>query len=930
MSDAPIRIGHPDTAQALDICGCCDGIAVSTLQPIWNRPNLSAIAYRAGTHAQFKASMLTALASAEHAPLADLKTRDNDDFTIALIDAWAGACEVLSFYQERYANEAYIGTALERLSIGEIARLIGYRLHPGAAAETDLVFLMDDPPGAEPDVADLTIPLGTRVQSQPGPEETPQVFETLAPLQARVAWNRFRPRQNRRIAPDTGDLGAWLQGQATGLQLGDAILIVGDDRVSNAGSELWDFRRVTKVQTFPDLDRTFVTWDRPLGSINPPGEAAQAGHRFYHLRSRASLFGHNAPHPGVLTADQRNNLGYNGLTIAAIAKGPGGLAAAINPISDWDFDFPASNKIALDAVYKGFVKGGWVVLTLPNGLVELYSITNAAEDAEARWGVSGKTTLLTLAGEHLSSFENGYRTVGVYGESVELPLAETPLYGWIAGSTVELDRRAADLPEERLLMFAGRRAQVEVIADTLTLTADDGVSTRTLFAEDRLTLMAEPAAIPASADLLWRLRDADGFEGTVEAPETAFQAVEAADDTETIAETAILAEVQAIDAAHSRLVLAEALTHAYDRRNLSIHANVARASHGESATEILGGGDPSRPHQRFQLKQNPVTQLLAPTESGVASTLELRADGVKWREVPFLYGQGPRDRVFATALDDDGKTTIRFGDGVEGARPPAGRDNLVADYRVGLGLAGNVRAGQLSLAVDQPLGLRSVQNPLAALGGDDPETTADARRSAPIYTLTLGRLVSITDYRDFALGYPGIEKADARWVWTGETRRIIVTVAGANGAMITEDGPTYPALLQAYRDLGDPFVQFQLLSYVPAYFRLGIRVAIDPDYENDAVLSAVEAALRAAFSFEARGFAQPVALSAVAAKAHEVAGVLAVDIDKLYRTAPPQADAIAHPLLAAQPGRLSAIGELLPAEILTLSPDPLDQLEAMS
>lgn len=930
MSDAPIRIGHPDTAQAPDICGGCDGIAVSTLQPVWNRPNLSAIAYRAGTYSQFKASMLTALASAEHAPLADLKTRDDDDFTIAIIDAWASACEVLSFYQERYANEAYIGTALERLSIGEIARLIGYRLHPGAAAETDLVFLMDDPPGAEPDVAGLTIPLGTRVQSQPGPEETPQVFETLAPLSARVAWNRFRPRQNQRIAPDTGDIGTWLQGQATGLQMGDAILIAGEDRVANAGSELWDFRRVVKVEAFPDLDRTFVTWDRPLGSINPPGDAAQAGHRFYHLRTRASLFGYNAPHPGVLTADQRDSLGYPDIIIVAAISGPGSLTASKLPIPDWDFEFPASDKIALDAVYKGFVQGGWAILTLPNGLVELYSITKAAEDAEARWGVSGKTTLLTLAGEHLSSFENGYRSVGVYGESVELGLAETPLYGWIAGSTVELDSCATDLPEKRLLMFAGRRAQVRVIAGTLMLTADDGVSTRTLFAENHLTLMTEPEAIPASANLLWRLQDADGFEGTAEAPETALQAVAAADETEVVAETAVLAEIQAIDTTHSRLVLVQALTHAYDRRDLSVHANVAHASHGESATEILGGGDPSRPHQSFQLKQNPVTQLLAPTESGVASTLMLRADGVTWREVPFLYGRGPRDRVFATALDDENKTTIRFGDGIEGARPPAGRDNLVADYRVGLGLAGNVRPGQLNLPVDQPLGLRSVQNPRAALGGDDAETPASARRNAPIYTLTLGRLVSITDYRDFALGYPGIEKADARWVWTGETRRIIVTVAGTNGAMITEDGPTYPALLQAYRELGDPFVQFQLLSYVPAYFRLGIRVAVNPDYENEAVLSDVETALRAAFSFGARDFAQPVALSAVAAKAHEVAGVLAVDIDKLYRTSPPQAGATAHSLLAAQAGRLSSNGALLPAEILTLSPDPLDQLEAMS
>src|SRR5690606_28690951 len=99
------------------------------------------------------------------------------------------------------------------------------------------------------------------------------------------------------------------------------------------------------------------------------------------------------------------------------------------------------------------------------------------------------------------------------------------------------------------------------------------------------------------------------------------------------------------------------------RADLAIHANVARASHGEGAIEILGGGDPSLPHQSMQLKQNPVTQLVAPTESGVASTLEVRIDGVKWEEMPDLYARDPKARIFATALTDSGETVIRFGDG---------------------------------------------------------------------------------------------------------------------------------------------------------------------------------------------------------------------------------------------------------------------------
>ena len=94
------------------------------------------------------------------------------------------------------------------------------------------------------------------------------------------------------------------------------------------------------------------------------------------------------------------------------------------------------------------------------------------------------------------------------------------------------------------------------------------------------------------------------------------------------------------------------------------------------------------------------------------------------------------------------------------------------------------------------------------------------------------------------------------------------------------------------------------------------------------MLSALDAALRAAFGFDARDFAQGVALSAVASACHGVAGVRAVDIDLLYRESGPQSSPAAHPLLQARPARTEA-GSFVPAEILTLAPGPLDRLELM-
>src|SRR5256885_6168854 len=90
--------------------------------------------------------MIAALTDADRPRLAGLGTRDSDDFTIALLDAWAVASDVLTFYSERLAQESYLRTARERISLQELGRLIGYRLRPGVAAQTTLAFALEPPP----------------------------------------------------------------------------------------------------------------------------------------------------------------------------------------------------------------------------------------------------------------------------------------------------------------------------------------------------------------------------------------------------------------------------------------------------------------------------------------------------------------------------------------------------------------------------------------------------------------------------------------------------------------------------------------------------------------------------------------------------------------------------------------------------------------
>ncbi|MGF6227946.1 hypothetical protein QFZ27_001901 [Inquilinus ginsengisoli] len=915
MALPPLIAGVPDRdLQPNDDCGCCDGIVVETPTALENRQGLSAINYRPGAWAQFQASQLARLSAASNPALRRLKSRESDDFSIALIDAWSCVLDVLSFYQERNANEAFLPTALERRSLIELGRLIGYRLDPGVAASTDLVFLMDAPPvvaaanirGQIPSptlaVAAVSIPQGSRVQSVPGPGDTPQTFETIEPLSARVEWNAIRARQTEVRPPANGDTGVWLEGVATNLKVGDAIVIVGNERLKDdPGAERWDFRKLTAVATDPELYRTWVEFTHALGSVDPLALTAQAGHRIFALRARASLFGWNAPHPILLSDGARTRYGFT-------------------DNSDWAFEIDDSELI-LDGIQDGWGPGSLVVLTTP-GYTELYVVEESGDDGVAKYAMSARTTRVSLdSNEHLTFFESAYRRVSAYGKSEELAFAETPIIDPVMGESIELSGLVDGLEEGRGVVVRGRRAQAIVAVEDLDLV--EAGDERPLELDERVTLLAEPQPVSGSDDYNWRLRAPGGFEGSLTAPLSSLAYVEAETSAEITAEPATVAAITLTDETHAELKLDEPLAAAYDRPTVRIHGNIAAATHGETTQEILGDADAGKRFQAFQLKQTPVTYVSAATETGSASSLEVRVNDVLWAEVPTLYGRTGRERVYETRAGDDGATVVQFGDGTTGARPPSGRNNIVATYRKGIGKAGSVAAGTLTTALDRPLGMKEVFNPIAAAGGANAELDVDARENAPVTTLTLGRLVSLRNYEDFARGFAGVSKAKADWAWDGEARRILVTVAGVDGAAVDPaTGDLFDNLVKALRTLGDPLVRIAVATYRPAYFKLALKVLVHADYLSDLVLAKVEAALRDAYSFDSRGFAPLVSGSEIIATVHGVAGVEAVDLDLFHRTTAPNAAPILHQRLVAQPASLVG-GELLAAEILTLDPGPL-------
>lgn len=893
-------------------CRCCAGIAIVTPAAIDNRPGLSEIGYRVGTWSQFKSSMLDSLSA--YAPLAGLRTRDDDDFTIALCDAFAVVCDILTFYYERSANEHYLRTATQQISVSELAALIGYQPSPGVAASAALAFTLEAPPPVAPKIpappqpalvpTTIPLPAGTQVQSVPGPGQQAVTFETVAPITARYDWNALSPQRSAPYAADPGNCYPThlrLNGLIGTLQTGDYVLIV----VTRGSAVSTGVNRVTQLTQDITSQTTLVVFETGSPTVAPvlagPPPAATAP--LTGPLTAASL----GPQVGGVTwtdqtafVAQAQQLQWDiDLTQAVVggltAQGPAappfavyrlGVRASIFghnapsytslpsytalsssgfPWSNWEGESVSqlssditgastTSNLYLDAAYPALVVGTWVVLMQTGTTYLAAQVTSAATTSVARFLLASTVSMLTLqGGADLSAFL--MRTTAVFGQSDAFTPAQEFLDGaTIGGSVITLD-------SAQLWLHVGQ----DVIVTGTSATKTGQTNTE---------------------------------QGTI----------------------AALALVNGC----TQMTLVAALQDTYVWNTVAINANVAPATQGSSKSQILGSGDGTLSFQRFALNQLPVTYVSAATPSTIASTLTVRVNGVAWTEVPYLYGRGPTDTVFITAPDSNGNRYVQFGDGIQGARLPTGQNNIVAYYRQGLGSAGNVAPSALSTILTRPLGLRSVTNPLAANGGGDPQTLADARTSAPITVAALQRIVSLDDFAAFTSASPAVAKASAVWAWNGTQQVVCITVAGPAGIAIVNGSQTYTNLLAAIASASDGSVPVVLSTFVPRTFTVGATLSVDPSLDADTVTARAIRTLQSAFAFDARAFLQPVYASEVIATLQNVHGVVALTLDNLafndgmgveYAVSDQQA-------LVAGPPRIVG-GQLLGAELLTIGSGPL-------
>ncbi len=951
-------MSNPDSDDCL--CGCCAGASVQTPQGTYNLPGLRAVSRRVGTWATFKQSFLARLSSSDYPALAALKTRADDDFTVALLDASAMVLDILTFYQERLNNECYLRTAGQARSQTELARLIGYRPSPGVAASAYLAFTLKAAPGlaANPATAAITIPAGTQVQSVPAQGQIPQTFETLADIQAKADWNAMAVQTTQAWVPQRGDTFLYLDGLTTQLNPGDAILVVGNERLNNGfANNNWDVRTVLSVTPDPALRRTRITWSKGLGA--PEVLPAQDAPKVYALRQRAALFGYNAIDPNLLNV---RGTAINGELVPITTGDP----SAPTTTYVWG-NLQMNGTIDLDAVYPKIVPGGWAVLAdLPDGSsdpglpasngVELYQVVAASTVPRSAFGLSAKISRIIPDDTSLLDKYDLRRTLAL-AQSEELAVADQPLAYPLYGNVIDLADLRPDLNNVSVVAISGTRQKINITAAGLSFAPDDSTQPGTALSPGDVLTLIQPAALPAppwdattasTTISALRVEDASGRTGTVQGVSLGqFSLKPSAARDPVVSEYALVsfAGPAALPRAHTRVQLASPLANCYDRATATVNANVGLATQGRTVSEILGGGSASTPNQSFVLKQSPLTFVPASTPGGSQSTLQVRVNAVAWSETPSLYGQASGSQVFATLNQADGTTKVIFGDGVEGAVLPTGQNNLQATYRVGSGAAGNVGGGTLTTLMDRPLGVSGVTNPQPATGGQDAQGTDDIRASAPLTVLTLGRAVSITDYQNYASTFAGISKAHAIWIPNGPGRGVFLTVAGVAGAVLPTGNPTLAALFTSLQSYGNPLVPITVASYVETLFRFSADLRCDPAYVRDDVQARAWQAVAQAFGFTARSFGEGVSADEMAAVIQAVPGVVAVNVTAITRTTSSSGGDITQEgrltnawlaaltslprLFADTPTQLyaslpvaSALSPPCPAEILVLDPNP--------
>jgi hypothetical protein len=860
-----------------------------------NRPALPHVGYRIARYGDFVEAMRRRIDA--EGPLAGWTHRAADDPGIALLEGAAIVGDILSFYQEHYANEAWLRTAQWRESVAELVRLTGYRLAPGIGGRATLAFELRG-------TAPVTLRAGFPVKADLADVSDPAEFQTEAELVALPHLGRFhlyRPRlpQPTLAAGSTtleltavAGAGDSLSLAAFALKKGDSLMLMPDEAMYSTPGTVWSAQQLPQLvkvaKVTPLLGRVIVELDSgPQAAWAAPVRAFRVGRTFRH-------FGHNAP-PNVVTPST-----YLGEIVDTDSE-PTLFVRKIwyaQSMIDFGSQYTAFTReqMPLDVEAPDLAAGRTLIVigtALFDGQTEAqpFAVTKTIVSVRSRtvqWGnLVGASTVLTLNSMLLANGDVRNEEADVrelrFHEVTSPALTLAPPVGFAGGAFAS---------GTGALTFYGTADEARPLAGRrLHLLHDDG---RTL---DLVCTSAESAFCSATAaPTMWPL--------SFDRPPAPF---EKADFDETAP-------------------------------GVTVFGNLVDATQGKAEREaVLGNGDRGQVFQTFVLPKSPLTYFLAGDATPPhAPELEVRVGGRLWTRVDALYGRGPKDEVYIVREDAEGRSYVQFGDGETGARLPSGLKNVVAVYRSGSGARGPVKPGSTPTAPERPPGFDKVSIAGIVSGGADAEDIECAREAAPGKVQSLGRIVSLKDHETETLALPGVTTVSARWDLHVGVPAVMLRVLLESGRE-AEFEAVRAAIAHAQHCRGPDrhpvIVQQALLRYA----FLDLHYARDPSHAAADVDAAVRATLGLAddaanrrsglFGLHARRLGEREYASRIEGRVQNVPGVLWCQVVALGSFVGGVLDPAALPLPASPRTRLATL-PCAAAELLQLDARHLTLVEA--
>ncbi|MFN0140312.1 MAG: hypothetical protein ACKVQW_09525 [Pyrinomonadaceae bacterium] len=848
-------------------CFCCSDASRISQD---NRPSLSRFNYRIGTYGSIREYLFHELNQTPE--LQNWTHRAPDDPAVALIEGAAILGDILTFYQEAYANEAYLRTAQWRESVSDLVRLLGYRLSPAVGGKATFAFELKKNEA-------VTIPVGFPVKATLEDIAKPAEFETIEEITAYPWLSRFN--LYRPLIPDTGDeINEFYIPDPNQLldpielKVGDRLIVGITNGVGLDQPTALENAEIVIVDSIDELHG--IKNYKVKGIVNLTSDenlvAFRLGRTFHHFgyNSATQIVDTTEPITSKATVIEPETTTESTIPMIDVARGrpvktlsgsfqPSGVNTPLR-----DGEFP------IDAEVNDLVAGAPVVIQAPyweppaflldafvhkpkyeQGSDEVFKVPDDLALSQQRKGrdftssfdfsattVSEPLRSLTVSGRSLSlkdelavflaearpvltsvrtisSIEPITLTWGSISGAVSKLKLDSTLETSVGGDSNWLQTDTALFHEVTSPLFVFRRRQLETTSTSGETLNFYGIEAHADDLMNRRVMLDGPTGEPKIVSVTNVVTSpAAGTESLAQLyPVTLSETVEYS-DYPNVAPT------------------------------VTVFGNLADADEGRTQLEVaIGSGDATQVFQNFKLPKAPLTyHIVAENTPSETPEIVIYVDGREWTQVDSFFDREPDEQVYIVREDADGASWAQFGDGKTGSRLTTGVNNVTAIYRLGGGAYGPLKLDTKVQASAKLKNLDKIGMPMDATGGAEPEDGENARNAAPGKVQSLGRIVSLKDFESEAAAISGVASASAAWDLVDNVPSVVVTVLmeTGRGTEITEVRKT----LNAYNNQrGAARNSVVVIHGKRRYVTARVEYELKPTYRADIIEPAIRLAL---------------------------------------------------------------------------------------